>query len=329
MARALRLEFEGALYHVCARGNRRERIFIDEKDCLRFLALVKESRRRYEVDIHAYVLLPNHFHLLAQTPKANLSRWMHWLVATYSISFNRRHKKSGHLFQGRYKSFLVEGGDYVLGLSRYLHLNPVRGRVIGAGDPNERRKRLRAYRWSSYRGYAGLGKQNDFVSEELVLGELRGSRLKQEKLRYRRFVEEGLLREIENPFAAVQWQMVLGSESLLQRVKDKLRSKSSHRREVTGIRHSANTSEPRRLVARVASHYGISVNRLLGESIYGSEARNVAIWLAWQNSGLTLREIGSMFGGLDYAAVGQRIRRIQKRAEEDKKLKCTFEMLNV
>jgi len=174
-----------------------------------------------------------------------------------------------------------------------------------------------------------LGKQNDFVSEELVLGELRGSRLKQEKLRYRRFVEEGLLREIENPFAAVQWQMVLGSESLLQRVKDKLRSKSSHRREVTGIRHSANTSEPRRVVAQVASHYGISVNRLLGESIYGSEARNVAIWLAWQNSGLTLREIGSMFGGLDYAAVSQRIRRIQKRAEEDKKLRCTLKMLNV
>jgi putative transposase len=127
MARALRLEFEGALYHVCARGNRRERIFADEKDCWRFLALVRESLRRYEVEVHTYVLLPNHFHLLARTPKANLSRWMHWLVATYSISFNRRHKKSGHPFQGRYKSFLIEGGDYLLGLSRYLHLNPVRG----------------------------------------------------------------------------------------------------------------------------------------------------------------------------------------------------------
>lgn len=329
MARTLRLEFEGALYHVCARGNRRERIFADEKDCLRFVALLRESVRRYEVEIHAYVLLPNHFHLLAGTPKANLSRWMHWLMATYSISFNRRHKKSGHLFQGRYKSFLVEGGNYLLGLSRYLHLNPVRGRVIGVGDPNERRKRLRAYPWSSYRGYAGLGKRNDFVTEELVLGELGGSSLKQEKLRYRRFVEEGLLREIENPFEAVQWQMALGSESLLQKVKDNLRSKSDHRREVTGLRHSANASEPKRLVARVASHYGISVNKLLGESIYGSEARNVAIWLAWQNSGLTLREIGSMFGGMDYAAVSQRIRRIRKRAQRDKKLERAVEMLNV
>lgn len=330
MARALRLEFEGALYHLCARGNRRARIFADEKDCLRFLALLKESVDRYEVEIHAYVLLPNHFHILARTPKGNLSRWMHWLIGAYSISFNRRHRKSGHLFQGRYKSFLVEGGNYLLGLSRYMHLNPVRGRVIGAGDPKERRKRLRAYRWSSYRGYAGLGKQNDFVSEELVLGELSGGSRTQQKLRYRRFVEEGLLREIENPFEAVQWQMVLGSESLLKSVKDKLRLRSDHKREITGLRHSsANRSEPKQLVARVALHYGISVNRLLKEVAYGSEARNVAIWLAWQKSGLTLREIGSLFGGMDYAAVSQRIRRIQKRAETDKKLRRRFEILNV
>ncbi len=276
-------------------------------DCLHFLALLKESVGRYEVEIHAYVLMPNHFHILARTPKANLSRWMHWLIGAYSISFNRRHRKRGHLFQGRYKSFLVEGGNYLLGLSRYLYLNPVRGRVIGAGDPKERRKRLRAYRWSSYRGYAGLGKQNDFVSEELVLGEMGGSnKIKEAKLRYRRFVEEGLLREIENPFEAVQWQMVLGSESLLQKVKDKMRSKSDHQREVTGLRGAASTREPKRIVARVASHYGEPVSRLLREPAYGSEARNVAIWLAWQNSGLTLREIGLMFGGMDYAAVSQR-----------------------
>jgi putative transposase len=285
MAPALRLEFEGALYHLCARGNRRERIFADEKDCLRFLALLKESLGHYGVEIHAYVLMPNHFHLLARTPKTNLSRWMRWLIGTYSISFNRRHRKSGHLFQGRYKSFVVEGGNYLLGLSRYLHLNPVRGRVKSAGDPKERRKRLRAYRWSSYRGYAGLGKGNEFVSEQLVLGELGGSskiKIEQAKLRYRRFVEEGLLREIESPWEAVQWQTALGSESLLQKVKDKMRSKSNPQREITGLRSAAGTSEPERLMARVASHYGLPVKRLLREPVYGSEARNVAIWLAQQ-----------------------------------------------
>jgi REP element-mobilizing transposase RayT len=135
MARTLRLEFEGALYHLCARGNRRERIFADQKDWQRFVALLKESLGRYQVEIHAYVLLPNHFHLLARTPRANLSRWMHWLLGAYSIWFNRRHRKSGHLFQGRYKSFLVEEGNYLLGLSRYLHLNPVRGSGARRGRP--------------------------------------------------------------------------------------------------------------------------------------------------------------------------------------------------
>ncbi len=329
MARALRLEFEGALYHICARGNRRERIFADEQDCERFLLLLRESIGRYEVEVHAYVLLPNHFHLLARTLKANLSRWMHWLVAVYSIQFNRRHKKTGHLFQGRYKSFVVDGGDYLLGVSRYLHLNPVRGRVIGAGDPKERRGRLRAYPWSSYRGYAGLGKQDDFVSEELVLGEFGGRLIQQDKLRYRRFVEEGLFREIENPFEAVQWQMVLGGESLVRRVKDKLRAKGDQSREVTGLRRAASRSQPKGLVALVASHCGISVAKLLRKPAYGSEAHNLAIWLVWQNSGLTLREIGMMFGGIDYAAVSQRIRRIEKRAETDNRLRQTLKILNI
>jgi REP element-mobilizing transposase RayT len=323
------VEFEGAIYHLCARGNRRERIFADEKDFLRFLVFLRESLERYAVELHAYVLLPNHFHFIARTLKPNLSRWMHWLMAAYSIFFNRRHRKVGHLFQGRYKSILVGEGDYLLGLSRYLHLNPVRGRVTGRGDPKERRKRLRAYRWSSYPGYAGLARQSEFVCEELILGEMGGRSHHQGKLRYRRFVEEGLVREIENPFEAVQWQMVLGSESLLRKVKDKLRARSEQGREVTAVRRSADTTNPRVIAARIASHYGMSVRKLLEEPVYGSEARNLAIWLAWRKSDLTLREIGAMFGGLDYAAVSQRIRRIQVRAMKDSRLKRALRILNV
>src|SRR3984893_6867507 len=152
MARALRLQFEDALYHLCARGNRRERIFADDKDCARFLALLGQSLGRFTVELHAFVLLPNHFHLVARTRKANLSRWMHWLMVAYSVYFNRRHRRSGHLLQGRYKSLVVEEGEYLLELSRYLHLNPVRGAVLGRGTPMERRERLRQFVWSSYRG---------------------------------------------------------------------------------------------------------------------------------------------------------------------------------
>jgi REP element-mobilizing transposase RayT len=191
MARPLRIEFEEALYHITARGNRRERVFASDVDRARFLEIVARSLPRFGVEVHAYVLLPNHFHLLVRTRRANLSRWMHWIMVTYTISFNRRHDKAGHLFQGRYKSLLVEGGSYLLGLSRYLHLNPVRGKVIGRGNPRERRERLRKYSWSSYRGYAGLSRQEEFVTEDLVLDELHARGLRESKGRYRRFVEEG------------------------------------------------------------------------------------------------------------------------------------------
>src|SRR5947199_10466227 len=149
MARAFRLQFEDALYHVCARGNRREPIYRSDKDYSRFENVLAESLTRYHVELHAYVLLGNHFHFLARTQKPNLSRWMQWLTTCYSVWFNRRHRLNGHLLQGRFKAFLVQEGDYLLELSRYIHLNPVRGRVIGAGNPANRRQRLRSYRWSS------------------------------------------------------------------------------------------------------------------------------------------------------------------------------------
>ncbi len=331
MARALRLQFEDALYHLCARGNRREAIFIRAKDYRRLEELLAESLTRYQVELHAYVLLPNHFHLLARTRRANLSRWMHWLITAYSVWFNRRQCSSGHVFEGRYKGFVVEEGDYLLELSRYLHLNPVRGRVLGRGDSSARRARLRCYRWSSYRGYAGLAKQKAFVAEELVLGEFAGrSLLRQEdRVGYRRFVEEGLLREIENPFEQVRWQTVLGKESFARRLRDKLKSHQRHRREVTGVRHALRAIEPRELVRRVADYYAIEPNKLLRERTHGSQPRNLAIWLLRQRSGLTLREIGLLFGGIDYGAASQRVRRLEQRAAKDRRLKKLCQMLNV
>jgi putative transposase len=270
MARTLRLQFEDALYHLCARGNRRERIFCDEKDRQRCLDLTRQSLVRFDVEMHAFVLLPNHFHFLARTRRANLSRWMHWLMVAYSSYFNRRHRNSGHLFQGRYKSLLVQEGNYTLELSRYLHLNPVRGKVLGRGDPKQRRARLRSYRWSSYRGYCGLDKGHDFVTRELVLAELGGGSTHKTKLRYRRFVEDGLLREIDNPFQSVRWQSVLGGESFAQRLKDKLKSYRDHRREVTAVRQAVRETDPKRLLSRVARHYQLSLGKLLGQRLHGS-----------------------------------------------------------
>jgi putative transposase len=311
MARPLRMEFEGAVYHLCARGNERQKVYRDDRDRREFLEMVERSSRRYQVSILGFVLLANHFHLIAQTHRANLSRWMHWLMVTYTVYFNWRYRRSGHLFQGRYKSFVVESekGDYVLELSRYIHLNPVRGKRLGVGSPSQRRERLRRYKWSSYPGYAGLGKQFPFIEEERVLEQLGGASGPR-RLNYRRFVEEGLLREIEPPWELVRWQSALGGESFLRQLQDRLQEKKEQRREIRGVREAACLLDPMKVVKKVAKAYGETLSRVKDEPVYGLEARNVAIWLVWERCGLSLRQIGAFFGGMHYSAVAQRLRRI-------------------
>src|SRR3989441_6053130 len=264
MARPLRIEFEGALYHLCARGNERQKIFRDEKDYAQFIELIEDSEARYQIAVLAFVLMGNHFHLIAQTERANLSRWMHWLMVSYSVYFNWRHHRSGHLFQGRYKSFLVEGegGDYLLSLSRYLHLNPVRGRALGRGTPAERRERLRQHRWSSYPGYAGLKKQFAFIEENRLLEQMGGGQKKNRRLAYRRYVEEGLLREIESPWEMIQWQTVLGSESFVRRLEDRLEGREPARREITAVRQGAQPRDAMAIMQKVARHYELPLKRL-------------------------------------------------------------------
>ena len=262
MARPLRIEFEDAIYHVTARGNERRPVFRAEADRREFTALLERACARFEVSLLVFVLMGNHFHLVAQTHRGNLSRWMHWLLVSYTTWFNWRYDRSGHLFQGRYKSFLVEEGEYLLGLSRYLHLNPVRGKVLGEGSPAERRMRLRDYVWSSYRGYAGLAAPLPFVREEMVLAEMGGPR-RGRALRYRRFVEEGLLREIASPLEAVQWQAVLGSESYARRIQDRMSELRAGREEVTALRRGTRVLRPEAVLRVVAKHYGIPVRRLI------------------------------------------------------------------
>ena len=330
MARPPRVQFENALYHLCARGIRRSEIFHSEKDYVRFEDFLAESLRRYQAEVHCYVLLPNHFHLLARTLKPNLSQWMHWLITNYSIWFNRRHQLSGHVFQGRYGAFLVQEGNYLLELSRYLHLNPVRGHAIGAGNPLQRRTRLRSYQWSSYRGYAGLVRQKKFVMENLVLDELAGKTGRQKmKGQYRRFVEEGLLREVANPFEQVLWQNALGDESFLRQISDKWILRETEGPNITKIRRVLHPNQSSELIDRVAKHYRIAPQKLLEKRGYGLEARNVAMWLLRQKGALTLREIGALFGGIDYAAVSQRVRRMDRAIAKREPLRKACEMLNV
>ena len=145
MGRAWRIEFEGAFYHVLSRGNEKRDIFFDDDDRRQFLDTVGEMSGRFIVDIFAYVLMDNHYHLLLRTMRANLSKAMQWFGTTYTRRFNNRHSRSGHLFQGRYKSLIIENDAYLTQLSCYIHRNPLRAGIV---------KRLADYRWNSYKVYA-------------------------------------------------------------------------------------------------------------------------------------------------------------------------------
>jgi REP element-mobilizing transposase RayT len=149
MARKIRLEYAGAIYHVMNRGDRREPIFEDDEDRQRFLEILGEACAKTGWEVHAFCLMPNHFHLVVETPQPNLAAGMKWFLGTYTSRFNRRHKVFGHLFSGRYKALIVDGSGngYLRTVCDYVHLNPARANLLTVDQ------RLRAYRWSSWPEY--------------------------------------------------------------------------------------------------------------------------------------------------------------------------------
>ena len=168
MARKLRIEYPGALYHVMNRGDRREPIFKDDKDRERFLETLGQACGKTGWQVHAWCLMPNHFHLVVETPQANLVAGMKWFLGTYTGRFNRRHKLFGHLFSGRYKSLVVDGSGngYLKTVCDYVHLNPVRAKLIAP------EQKLAAYRWSSYRFYLmAPRRRHEWLRVDRLLGE--------------------------------------------------------------------------------------------------------------------------------------------------------------
>ena len=182
MGRPLRLEYPGALYHVISRGNERRLIFRSRGDHETFLDLLQESHETKGVLVHCYVLMGNHYHLVLETPRANLSQVMQGLNGGYTRYFNRRHKRVGHLFQGRYKAVLVDREAYLLELSRYVHLNPVRAKLAKKPEHHE---------WSSYRSFIGLEEPREWVEQGWIPSKFGKKRAKAWQ-GYRRFVEDGM-----------------------------------------------------------------------------------------------------------------------------------------
>jgi len=206
MARPLRLEYPGALYHVTSRGNAKADIYLEDSDRRIFLRLLGATVTRQRWVLHAFCLMGNHYHLLFETPQPNLSRGMHQLNGAYSQCFNRRHERVGHVFQGRFTAMLVERETYLLELARYLPLNPVRAGLVSSAEH---------WPWSSYRSTASLEPSWPWLSTTAVL-ERFGCESNRASLRFQEFVRDGV--HAPSPWSALQGQVFLGSEQFAERM---------------------------------------------------------------------------------------------------------------
>ena len=214
MARKPRVEFDGAFYHVIVRGNQRQRTFHDDPDRIAYLERIEHYRQRDGFRLYAYVLMANHVHLLMETKSVPLSKIMQGIQASYTQSYNRRHRKVGHLFQGRYKAILCDRDAYLLELVRYIHLNP--GRLRDADDPWR-------YRWSSHAAYLGKASAVKVDTQEIL--SRFGSRLGAARRGYQGFMEDGMKQGHEQKYYQAVDQRFLGDEGFIKEVAERTEAK--------------------------------------------------------------------------------------------------------
>lgn len=299
MARPLRITYPGAFYHVTSRGNEQKDVFRSQRDREKFLEYLASATERYGAVIHAYCLLSNHYHLLMETPEGNLSQIMRHVNGAYTTYFNVKRKRTGHLFQGRFKAILVEADEYALELSRYIHLNPVRAGMVSR--PEE-------YRWSSYNNYIGQDNAPLWLKMETILDYFNSS-AKEARQKYRSFVEDLLGKEYDSPFKNTFGAAVLGSAEFIETVTREHLSEKEIDRTVPSVRKFKTKPEPKEILKAVAAIMG------------GNEklSRQVGMYLCHKYSGKKLREIGELFG-VGETAIAEARRLLSRKMKTDKQL---------
>jgi len=276
MARPLRIEFSGAFYHITARGDRREAIYEADDDREAFIEIFGAVIANFAWRCHAYCLMDNHYHLFVETPRANLSKGMRQLNGVYTQWSNRRHGRSGHLFQGRYKGILVDSDAYLQELSRYIVLNPVRAGMVD--DPGD-------WPWSSYRATAGLQKAPRWLATDAILSTF-GRRKGKAREAYRAFVQAGI--DAKSVWSGLSRQVYLGDDRFVERMQRKL----GDEREDVQIPRAQRHKPPPSL-----------------EQLYqDSSDRDVAIVAAHATGEYSYSRIGDFFG-LHFSSVGRIVRK--------------------
>lgn len=310
MSRAWRIEFEGALYHILSRGNERRDIFFDDDDRRRFLDSIGDMAQRFEIEVFAYVLMDNHYHLLLRTARANLSRAMQWLGVTYANRFNARHSRSGHLFQGRFKSMLVQNDAYLLQLSYYIHRNPLRAKMV---------ERLADYRWSSYRGYAYGQQAAEWLKTEPILSQLvnvvdRHKTYRQNIQKYAK--EEGRLWE------NLRHGFILGEKGFVDEIKNRFLPGAPHR-DLPQQRWISGAVDLNRILEKAGELLGCDLEPFKKAARVSSSSvleRDLLLYAVWQLGVRTNSQLGEIFG-LSGSAVSKRMAELKLKAVDDERVR--------
>lgn len=283
MARPLRIEYAGALYHVTSRGDRREDIYLDDNDRERWLAVFAQVCSRFNWRCHAWCLMDNHYHIVIETIEGNLSQGMRQLNGVYTQQFNRKHGLFGHLFQGRYKAILVEKNAYLFELSRYVVLNPIRaGMVKGLDD----------WQWSSYPAMTGDATVPDWLETDWLLGQFGKSR-KVARRRYKNFVREGV--GLPSIWDDLRSQIYLGDDRFVEKMQA-IHDKTKRQYDLKEVPRMQ-----RRPAAKPLEWY---------EQAY--EVRDEAIAQAYFSGDYTMKQIASWFN-VHYSTVSRAIKKIEDR----------------
>jgi len=312
MARPLRIEYPGAFYHVMNRGHRQEPIVRDRRDKERFLSSLGRMATQYGVLIHGYCLMDNHYHLIIETPEANLSRAMQWLNVSYAAYHNRRHGCAGHLFQGRFKAILIDAGVYLESLSRYVHRNPVEAGVCS---------RAWDYPWSSCRYFVERSAPPAWLEVNRILGGFgRGATVA--RRRYADYLSQA---DTPDPLNDVVAGAVLGPGDFVGWVKHVFLAGRDGDAEIPELKQLRPRPQPADIVAEVARQSKTSASDIVKSGRKRNHERDMAILLARELSAWTCQDLGRYFGDVSGAAITMACHRVRRQANRDRRINRDIE----
>ena len=318
MSRPLRLEFPGAWYHVMNRGSGHQDIFQDDADRRSFLELLRDVVRMWHIEIHAYCLMHNHYHLLLHTPEGNLSRSMRHLNGLYTQRYNRKYGRDGPLFRGRFKALLIEADSYLLELVRYIHLNPVHAGLA--------RKPL-DYSWSSHRAYIEEGAFPPWLTKKDVLRRL-GAGGKDAIRNYEAFIEAGVPQHIQEIYNQKRGSVVLGTERFREWARILVAKRTKEDYELPDAKAIPFRRGADEVLKAVRDAYGVGRKALGGvRRGHWNEPRDVAMYLCRKECGLALKEIAALLSVSAYTTVSVACGRVEARLKKDREFRQRVEGL--